>query len=199
MSGNREGELLEAVRVVRRGGVVSYPTDTVYGLGALALRKDAVRRVLELKGRGPSRPVSVAVADWEMAALVVDAEACTGIAGKISELLPGPYTLLLPSRDGLPPALVGPQGLVGLRIPDHPLALSLARRCGPLTATSANRSGERPPRSAGEVSLHADYLLDGGPCPAGQESTVFDPIAKNVLRRGAGYREVMAWLQTMPD
>jgi len=187
----------EAARVVRRGGVVAYPTDTVYGLGALALRRDAVRRVFELKGRDPVAPISVAVADWEMAAQVVDLEACGAFAARVQELLPGPFTLLLPPRPGLPAQLVGPTGRVGLRVPGHPMALGLARECGPLTATSANASGAPAPRTADEVSLPVDYLLDGGPCPVGEESTVFDPLRGQVVRRGACWREVEAWLATV--
>jgi len=196
MSGHRNHALQQAVGVILRGGVVAYPTDTVYGIGALALSTDAVNRVIALKGRDSTAPISVAVADWEMAELVIDSGACAGVIGRIRDLLPGPYTVLLPSRQGLPPPIMGPTGLVGLRIPANDLAISLSHECGPLTATSANVTGSNSPLSANEVELPVDYVLDGGQCRYGKESTVFDPIAMKVLRRGAGYEEVEAWLRT---
>ncbi|MCW7080680.1 MAG: L-threonylcarbamoyladenylate synthase [Candidatus Methanospirare jalkutatii] len=167
-----ERELEKAVEVLERGGVVVYPTETVYGLGADALSERAVRRVFELKGRDFKKPISVAVSSFEMLESVAIVE-----SGEVEEilnaLLPGPVTVLLPRRAVLPEILTGGSPLVGVRMPEHEIALRLITAFGrPLTATSANISGKKPPASFEDVEIGADFKLNGGRCPYGEPSTV---------------------------
>jgi len=136
-----------AVRALRRGALVVYPTDTVLGLGALAGDRAAVRRLLTVKGRSAAQPVSVCVSSTEE--LERYARVSPTARRFVRRHLPGPYTVLLaPSpeaRRAFAPSLAGFRA-VGFRVPDHPVARELARRAGPLTATSANRHGAPPAR-----------------------------------------------------
>jgi L-threonylcarbamoyladenylate synthase len=162
------------------GKLVLYPTDTLYGLGASATNPDAVADLLEAKDRPSGMPISIAVSSLEEVELLVAwSEAARAIARR---LLPGPVTLLAPSsaaaRRALAPALVGPDGSLGIRVPDHPVARELARTAGPITATSANRHGERPCRTIAEArrvfgSRVATYVSEG-PAPSGRPSTLVD-------------------------
>ena len=161
---------------LRGGGLVAFPTETVYGLGADALREDAVERVFALKGRPRGNPLIVHVADAAMArGVVLDwPEEATAIA---EALWPGPVTMVLP-RAGVVPAIVAGGGpTVAVRSPDHPVAMALLEAFGgPIVGPSANRSGMVSPTLAEHVrGVWAEdevMVLDGGPCRAGIESTV---------------------------
>jgi len=167
-----ERELEKAVEVLESGGVVVYPTETVYGLGADALSERAVRRVFELKGRAFKKPISVAVSSFEMLESVAIVESAE-VEEILNALLPGPVTVLLPRRAVLPEILTGGSPLVGVRMPEHEIALRLITAFGrPLTATSANISGKKPPASFEDVEIEADFKLNGGRCPYGEPSTV---------------------------
>ncbi|MCD6386730.1 MAG: threonylcarbamoyl-AMP synthase [Methanophagales archaeon] len=167
-----ERELEKAVEVLESGGVVVYPTETVYGLGADALSERAVRRVFELKGRDFKKPISVAVSSFEMLESVAIVESAE-VEEILNALLPGPVTVLLPRRAVLPEILTGGSPLVGVRMPEHEIALRLISAFGrPLTATSANLSGKKPPASFEDVEIEADFKLNGGRCPYGEPSTV---------------------------
>ena len=158
--------------MLERGGVVVYPTETVYGLGADALSERAVRRVFELKGRAFKKPISVAVSSFEMLESVAIVESAE-VEEILNALLPGPVTVLLPRRAVLPEILTGGSPLVGVRMPEHEIALRLITAFGrPLTATSANISGKKPPASFEDVEIEADFKLNGGRCPYGEPSTV---------------------------
>jgi len=168
----------EAVRVLRRGGLVAFPTETVYGLGADASQPDAVRRVFTVKGRPLGHPVIVHLASagdldrWARhvpAGARVLADACW----------PGPLTLVLPRRAEVPDVVTGGRDSVGLRVPAQPLALELLRRFGGgLAAPSANRFGRVSPTTAEHVRRDLgddiDLVLDGGPCTVGVESTIVE-------------------------
>ena len=183
-----------AVRVLSRDGLVVYPTETVYGLGADALSEDAVMRVYEAKNRPVSKPISVAVSDMEM----LDAVAVVDDLSRafIERFLPGPVTVLLPAKSCLPAVLTGGTGLIGIRWPDHEIALAIISRFdAPITSTSANISDDIPPTRPEEVSVPHDYLVDGGDLP-GTPSTVVDLTARRILRRGAEWEAVGAFLET---
>jgi len=172
LTGDIERELEKAVEVLERGGVVVYPTETVYGLGADALSERAVRRVFELKGRAFKKPISVAVSSFEMLESVAIVESAE-VEEILNALLPGPVTVLLPRKAVLPEILTGGSPLVGVRMPKHEIALRLITAFGrPLTATSANLSGKKPPASFEDVEIEADFKLNGGRCPYGEPSTV---------------------------
>ena len=136
-----EPQLAEAVTVIRRGGVVAFPTDTLYGLAADPGSAEAVDRVLALKGRAAAQTIALVAADL---AQVERISVLTMMARHAAaQFWPGPLTVMVRAKPGLAPATIGPDGLVGVRVPDHDVALALARACGhALTATSANRSGQ---------------------------------------------------------
>ena len=169
----------EAVRALRRGGLVVYPTDTLLGLGALATRRRSVERLVVAKGRSPDQPISICVSSTEEMERYAD---LAPVARRfVRRTLPGPFTLLVvPStlaRRTLAPSVVGGRAL-GVRIPDHPIARELARQVGPLTATSANRHGTPPPRTMAEArrSLGANVAvyLPNTPPGSGEPSTLID-------------------------
>ena len=160
---------------LRDGGVVAFPTETVYGLGALASHEAAVRRVFAIKGRPADHPLIVHLggADWlgEWARDVPDAARALAQA-----FWPGPLTLVVRRQPQVLDAVTGGQDTVALRVPDHPVALALIRAAGALVAPSANRFGRVSPTTAQHV-LHdlgsdVDLILDGGPCRVGVESTI---------------------------
>lgn len=169
-----------AARAIAAGHLVVYPTDTLFGIAASAHRAAAVARLTALKGRSAARPISVAVSSAEEIEPV--AELSRSARRFLRQHLPGPYTVLLrPStaaRRRLAPPLRPIRGTVGIRIPDHPIARELARRAGPITATSANRHGEPPAGSIAECRrLFGERIaiyLDGGPAPSGRPSTLVD-------------------------
>lgn len=179
-----------AVRL-RSGALVAFPTETVYGLGANALDADAVQRIFAAKGRPAHNPVIVHVASADAARNVVSAwpEAAARLAQRF---WPGPLTLVLPKAASVPDVVTAGLEKVGVRVPQHPVALELLRAAGvPVAAPSANRSNATSPTTAQHVVASlgdADVLvLDGGPCEVGIESTVVDVGLDRVvlLRPGA--------------
>jgi L-threonylcarbamoyladenylate synthase len=184
-----------AVSILQHDGLVVYPTDTVYGLGADALSEEAVLRVYEAKGRPLGHPISVAVCDSEM--LYCIAHVSSDAEALIDRFLPGPITLVLPAKSVLPPLLMAGTGHIGVRIPDHDIALSLIRSFdSPITATSANRSGGRDPQSEDEVDVPHDFLISGGTLP-GVPSTVVDAEHRKILRPGTQAGEIQAFLSSL--
>jgi L-threonylcarbamoyladenylate synthase len=185
----------KAVAVLRRDGVIVYPTETVYGLGADALSEEAVRRVYELKNRPLAQPISIAVSDADMlAAVAVVDDAAEAF---IERFLPGPTTVILPARSCLPLILTGGIGWIGIRMPAHPIALRIIELLdSPITATSANLSGEEPPTRPEQVFVPHDYLVDGGELP-GTPSTVADFSTRTILRKGKNWEEVEAFFETI--
>ncbi|MGH2689867.1 MAG: L-threonylcarbamoyladenylate synthase [Actinomycetota bacterium] len=174
-----EPQLEEAVRALRRGGLVVIPTDTVYGLAAPAGDADAARRIFALKGRDEGKPLQILIPDARsMSELARPSRSAVLLAERF---WPGPLTLVVPAKAG---------GTVGLRVPGHPLALELLAATGPVSATSANRSGEPTPADIGSIRTHfgaaVDVYVDGGHVD-GLPSTVVDVTGPGVvvLREGA--------------
>src|SRR5262245_36228416 len=182
-------ELPDAAAILRGGGLVAFPTETVYGLGADALNEAAVRRIFEAKGRPTFNPLIVHVADAAQADRVaVWNERAERLAARF---WPGPLTLVLPRRAAVPDAVTGGGPTVAVRQPGHPLARALLAAAGvPLAAPSANRSGRLSPTTADHVLAdldgRIDAVLDGGPTTAGIESTVLDlsSVTPRLLRPG---------------
>lgn len=179
-------EVGRAARVLAAGGVVGYPTETVWGLATLPGHAE---RLFALKGRDPDKPVQVSCADAQAARPLT----LLGAAfGALAGLWPGPVTLVLPASPACPPALA-PGGWVGVRVPDHPVALALLRAGGGILATtSLNPSGEGAARTLDQARAYglADLLLpDGGVPASGRASTVVrvwpDRREVEVLREGA--------------
>jgi L-threonylcarbamoyladenylate synthase len=185
-----------AARLLHEGGVVAFPTETVYGLGADATNLQAVRRIFAIKGRPPDRPLTVHVADID--AVERFAESIPDHARLLAGALwPGPLTLILPKRAHVLHDLTGGSDTVGLRVPNHPVALGLIselsrlrREVAGIAAPSANRFDEPPPTTAQTVTQALgdapDMVLDGGACALAIPSTVVDCSAAGprILRAG---------------
>ena len=179
-----------AAAVLRAGGLVAFPTETVYGLGADALDPAAVRRIFEAKGRPSFNPVIVHVADIEHARRL--ARHWPASATRLARhFWPGPLTLVLPKDPSVPDIVTAGLDAVGIRMPAHPVALALIRAADlPVAAPSANRFTQLSPTTADHVAQalggRVDLLLDGGPASVGIESTVVDltGAVPRVLRPG---------------
>jgi L-threonylcarbamoyladenylate synthase len=196
--------IYKAVNVIKNGGVVVYPTDTVYGLGADALNPDAVQRVFKIKNRPKHLPLPVVVRDLTMARSLaaIDDQALR----LIDAFWPGALTLILEKKSPVPLILTSGGPSVGLRMPNHLVPLMMLDLCGvPLVATSANKHGGTSPLLAEEaqqqLGSEVDLILDGGPAK-GQPSTIIDltKIPPLLLRRGPITRvmieDIIGWVQT---
>lgn len=185
------------MRILREGGLVAFPTETVYGLGADARNEAAVRRVFAAKSRPAGHPLIVHLPSADdLDAWARDVPA--GARALAARFWPGPLTIILPKRDDVPDAVTGGQRSVGLRVPRHPLALELLVAFGGgLAAPSANRFGSVSPTTAqhvrDELGDRVDLVLDGGPCEVGVESTIVDLSgdAPRLLRPGGVPREAL--------
>jgi len=181
----------EALAALAAGEVIVYPTETFYALGVDALSLNALERLFAIKGREPGKPVALIAADLAMAFAV--AREVPAEARVLAETFwPGPLTLVLPAREGIPAALIGADGGVGVRVSSHPIASALAAKLrGPLTATSANLAGE-PPAVELDAARRAlgnkvKVFVDGGRLAGGAPSTVVavGRSGMRVLRPGA--------------
>jgi len=182
-------EIEKGVKILQRGGVIAFPTDTVYGLGADAFNSTAVERIYEIKNRPKHRQLPL---------LIADVERLTTLADPIPEIAwflarrfwPGGLTLVLPKTDSLP-VYLAPESTIAVRVPNHPVCLALIQHLGnPIIGTSANISGQPTTLTAEEVGQQLggkiDLIINGGKCPGGKESTVVDVTheAPVILRQG---------------
>lgn len=174
--------LKKAARVINSGGVVAFPTETVFGVGAALDRPEAIKKIFKIKNRPRNKPLQVLIASTEQAKEL-------GRFSKIAEdyatrTWPGPTLVVLKTRK-VSKLVTGGSSKVGLRMPDHKTVLELIKKCGPIVATSANRSGEKPALSAKEVSQMLsgiDFMLPGK-VKSGRPSKVIDLTrGKKVLR-----------------
>jgi len=191
ISADRPGALAQAVAVLRAGGVVAFPTDTVYGVGAHAYQPGAVARLYTAKVRPEGKAIPLLLGD------AADIERVSRDLPRLTQRLmdafwPGALTLVVPRNPGLPDIVTAGGPTVAVRLPDHPLPRALARALGaPLAATSANLSGQAEAASAADVLAQLDgridLLLDGGHCAGGIASTVLDLTVQPpaILRQGA--------------
>jgi L-threonylcarbamoyladenylate synthase len=200
---DREAAVAAASRAVQDGELVVIPTDTVYGIGADAFDADAVRSLLRAKGRGREMPPPVLVS----AATTVDALAAdlpSYARALIEEFWPGPLTLVCRQQPSLQWDLGDTRGTVAVRMPDHPVALAVLERTGPLAVSSANRTGLAPAleADAAEEMLgdEVSVIVDAGRVPGGEASTIVDVTGDGarVLRRGAlGFHRLNAVLEPL--
>ncbi len=183
--------LKEAAGILLAGGLVAFPTETFYGLGANALDSSAFGRVYAVKGRPEGKPLLVLVDSVRMVETLVEAIPPTALA-LMTRYWPGPLTLVLKAIRGLPAHLAAGTGTIGVRLPAHPVAFGLVRAAGvPVTAPSANPSGAQPLTTAAEV-LRAfegkiEVVVDGGATKGGLPSTILDVTVAppRILRKGA--------------
>jgi L-threonylcarbamoyladenylate synthase len=177
-----------AIDVLNNGGLVAFPTDTVYGLAALPFKAEDVEGLFSAKGRSNTRAIAILIGDYKDLPKVTDLfdERAMRIAHRF---WPGPLTLVVPKLPSLPDEL-SQDGTIGVRMPDHPVALALLREIGPLAVTSANLSGEDNANTADEVyrqlNRRVHLIVDGGKTLGGVPSTVLDCISPSlaILRQG---------------
>jgi L-threonylcarbamoyladenylate synthase len=180
----------EASGILSKGGIIAYPTESVYALGVLATDEKAVKRLYELKGRPPGKPLPLIVGDIDVLMSVVN-----NIPDQASKLMdqywPGPLTLVFEAREGVSLLLTGGTGKIAVRIPGDSAALYLARTLRlPITATSANPSATPPAETASEVidyfGERVDLIIDAGRSPGGKPSTIVNVtvVPLQILREG---------------
>jgi len=177
-----------AIDVLQHGGLVAFPTDTVYGLAALPFKDEYVEGLFSAKGRNNSRAIAILIGDYQDLKKVVDRFDET--SQRLAQCFwPGPLTLVVPKLASLPDAL-SQDGTIGIRMPDHPIALTLLRQIGPLAVTSANISGQENANTAEEayrqLNGRVHLVLDGGRSSWGVPSTVVNCTtpAMTILREG---------------
>jgi L-threonylcarbamoyladenylate synthase len=181
----------EAADILRNGGVVVFPTETVYGIGAKAYDEQAVRRIFAIKARPNNNPLIVHIASIEQVDTLV-ADIPESAKSLMATFWPGPLTIVLSASSRVPQVVTGGLDTVAVRMPDHPVASTLIRLLGePIAAPSANRSGRPSPTHVEhvrrDVGDDVDMVLDGGTCRIGLESTVIDMSTATpcILRSGA--------------
>lgn len=193
-------EVDAAVAALKRGEIVVYPTETVYGLGGSALDPRAIRRVFALKRRSRDQPLSIAFPNRDSIENYCHSTPVT--RAFMDEFLPGPVTILLRRKDSVPSELTAGADMVGVRVPDHPLARELLTGFSPITATSANISGgvntNRVEDLPDDIRRHVSVIIDGG-TTLGGESTVVDPEQGTIIRRGRCADAVDEWLHDNLD
>jgi L-threonylcarbamoyladenylate synthase len=172
--------------LVKEGGVILYPTETVYGLGGRASDMRSAERIAAIKGRG-LQPLIVLVK-----------EAPTGLPPLASALAkafwPGPLTLIVPADGRYPKGIQGPEGTIALRCSPHPVVCALVDAVGPISSTSANKSGEAPLSRADQIQMPVDAVVDAGPIPPSLPSTLVHHEGR-ILRDGALAKEVRAFVE----
>ena len=195
MINNLSNDLLqkinEAVQILKQGGIIAYPTDTVYSVGTNALDQKAVDRVFKVKGRSYSKPLPVLIAHEDQLPTVV--RSISGMAKFLMQSFwPGALTMVLLKSDLLPSNVTAGADTVGIRMPNHIVPLTIIEMLGlPIIGTSANISGKRSTLTAEEARTQlggcVDLVVDGGKCPVGIESTIVDLTVDmpKILRKGA--------------
>ena len=186
-----DSQIRQAIEILRRGGIVAYPTDTVYGLGADYLNEDAVAKVYEVKGRAHRQPISLLLSSVsQISTVALDIPGITWVLAE--RFLPGGLTLVLLKSPLVPDLLTGGSGKIAVRVPAHPVPIALIEGIGaPITGTSANLSGSPSPVTADEVRQQlgdrVDLIINGGRCPGGVDSTVIDLTTSipRIVREGA--------------
>lgn len=182
--------LEQAISALQHGGVIAFPTDTVYGIGASLDHPDALRRIYDLKGRTPDKPLPILIARVEMLdSLSPDVD--ERLVDLAEQFWPGALTIVVPAADHLPAEVKAPDNTIGVRLPNHSIPLSIAERAGgAIATTSANISGQESAHAASEIrdafGARIDVILDGGFAPQANPSTVIRVVEDQivVLREG---------------
>ena len=186
---DQEQTIIRALETLRAGECVAFPTDTVYGLGADPFNISAIINLFEAKGREFNKAIAILVGNYKQVDLIA-ATFTKNAKILVEHFWPGGLTVIVPKRNDIPDLLSANQ-TIGIRMPNHPIALRLLNEFGPLATTSANLSGKQNPLDAVNVHLQLNgripLILDGGPCPGGVPSTIVDCTSEEtyVLRHGA--------------
>ena len=201
--GDREGAIVTAENAVKGGRLIVMPTDTLYGIGCDAFDNAAVEALLQAKHRGPDMPVPVLIGSWDTVEGLV-AELSAHLRRLVEAFWPGGLSLVVPQAPSLPWNLGDTRGTVMLRMPNHPIAIDLLQRTGPMAVSSANVSGQPP---ATTVAMAEEQLgdsvavyLDGGEATIGEPSTIVDLAGHRprILREGAISAEQIGEVLQMP-
>jgi L-threonylcarbamoyladenylate synthase len=198
-----EKQIRKAVEILKNGGVVAYPTDTVYGLGACMTDIRAVDRIFEVKGRPKGMALPVLLADKaQIEEIVVSFSPAAKLLA--AEFFPGALTIILPKSSFVPDVITGGGKTVAFRIPNHPVPLALVKGLGkPIVGTSANLSGHPSALTAAEVQAQIgdkiEMVIDGGRCPGGVESTVIDLSGEKPVIRRLGAISLEKLNKILPD
>ncbi len=180
--------LVEAKRIIHQGGILAFPTESSYALGVSPWDARAVRRLWQIKGRPTGKPILVVIGERsQLDALAKSVPPAASLL--MSAFWPGPMTIVFPAADRLPEELTAKTGTLAVRLTAHPLLAALLRQVGPLTGTSANRSGHPPAQTAQEIQAglgnDVDLILDGGPTPGTLPSTLVSTVGTpRLLREG---------------
>ena len=193
---NPETAKIEMAReILRQGGTLVYPTDTVYGLAANIFHEKAVLNIYEIKKRSKDKPISICLSQTQDIKTV--AQLSPDLEKIIQEILPGSYTLILNKNENLQSRVTAGTDKIGIRIPNNLICRELSRKF-PITTTSANISGNQPPLSVREAQKELDdkpdMILDSGPCSGGVSSTVVDLTVTppRIVREGAGMKKLLS-------
>jgi L-threonylcarbamoyladenylate synthase len=198
-----ENQVDEGIAILKKGGIVAYPTDTVYGLGTSMTNIAAIERIFEVKCRPKGMALPLLVADREQIKQI--AKSIPPAAWLlIYNFLPGALTIVLNKSDAVPDIITGGGKTIAIRIPDHPIPIALIKGLGkPIVGTSANLSGQPSPLTSEEVRMQigdkVDMIIDGGQCPGGVESTVVDMSNSKPVIRRLGAITLAQLRQTCPD
>ena len=200
LSANELRAFTQALVILQRNGIVAFPTDTVYGLGAMVFQSEGIERLFQTKDRPPTLAIAVLLGDATQLERV-SMNPSRAVLRLAERFWPGPLTLVVPRHPEVPD-LIAPTPTVGVRVPNHPVALKLLKKTGPLAVTSANLSGGENTLTADEVLAQlggrVPLVLDGGRTPGGVPSTVVDlttgkfrilrtgPISEEQVRAGLG-------------
>lgn len=173
--------MAKAIQKVNKGGVVIFPTDTVYGIGCQADNAKSIKRIYHIKNRDQHKPLPVLIADFQQLAKL-HIKMTRETKQLVKKYWPGPLTLVLPAKTG---------GSVGVRMPQHPIALALMKKTGPMAVTSVNFSGQASAKTVtgipADIIKSVDLVIDSGTCPLAVESTVVDLTGLKIKILRAGY------------
>lgn len=192
---NHHSAIEQVAAVIKKGGLVAFPTDTVYGLAANAFNPDAIEKLFLVKGRDFNKAIAILIGENNQLKQI--ASEFSGMAKKLSKRFwPGALTLVVPIQQTLP-KLLSPTETIGIRMPDHNFVLRILKTTGPLATTSANLSGGKNPLTAEDVveqlGNNVDLIIDGGLCPGGIPSTVVDCTQQEIriIREGGLSRKII--------
>ena len=198
-----EKQIKKAISILKKGGVVAYPTDTVYGLGASITDVSAIDRIFQVKGRPKGMALPVLLADKAQMKTIVTSIPPSAL--RLADVFfPGALTIILSKSDAVPNIITGGGQTIAFRIPNHPIPLALIKGLGkPIVGTSANLSGHPSALTAVEVQTQIgdkiDMVLDGGRCPGGIESTVVDLSGEKPVVRRQGAISIEELRKILPD
>jgi len=196
-------QVTTAIHILKTGGVVAYPTDTVYGLGAEMKNMRAIERIFEIKGRPKGMALPLLLSDLSQLTTIASSVPLTAL--QLAEaFFPGALTVILPKSDNVPDLITAGKKTIAFRIPNHPIPLALIKGTGtPIVGTSANLSGQPSAMTATDVATQigkkVDMIIDGGKCPGGIESTIIDLTGEKPVIRRQGAISVESIRQVIPD